>query len=106
MMMRPQRYWVGNVRTVWSHLAIKHQVNQRLANEELYNSGDWESEMSYKVRRDVYVRIGPDILTLGRLAAEAAQARGVRPGRLLYMWRDAVASVLFDRFASTRATAR
>jgi hypothetical protein len=108
MMLQPKRYWVGNVRTVWSHLVIKHHMNERRANEELYlyYDGERESEMTYAVWRDVYLRMEPDIRTLSQVAAQAARAQGILPGRLRYMWPDAVASRLFERFASTRARAR
>jgi hypothetical protein len=108
MMLRPKRHWVGNVRTIWSHLVIKHQMNERRANQELelYYDGERESEMTYEICRDVYLRMEPDIRTLGRMASEAAEAQGVRPGRLRYMWPDAVASFMFGQFASTRARAR
>lgn len=42
---------------------------------------------------------GPDLLTLGERAAQVARAQGAEAGRLLYLWRDAVATFLFDRFA-------
>ncbi len=48
MMLRPKRYWVGNVRTIWSHLVIKHGMDQRRANTELQlcYDGERESEMN------------------------------------------------------------
>jgi hypothetical protein len=107
-MLRPRRYWVGNVRTIWSHLLVKHGMHERRANEELalYHDGERESEMTYQVWQHVYLRMEPDILALGRLAAQAAAARGVRPGRPRYLWPDAVASSAFDAFALARADAR
>jgi hypothetical protein len=35
MMPRPKRFWVGNVRTIWSHLVVKRAMDDDRANEEL-----------------------------------------------------------------------
>lgn len=101
MMLRPDVFWVGNKRTIWSHLLVTHNMNQRPANDalRLYYSRDDDSEMDYPVWRDLYLRVGPDLLTLGQRAAEVARTQGVEPGGLRYMWPDAVATFLFDRFA-------
>lgn len=105
MMLRPKRYWVGNVRTIWSHLLIKHRMNRRTANQELklYYDGERDSEMDYEVWRDVYLSMEENIRVLGQRAATAAMADGITPGRLRFMWPDAVASHLFNQFAATRA---
>ncbi len=55
--------------------------------------------MDYPVWRDLYLRVGPDLLTLGQRAADVARTQGVEPGGPRYMWPDAVANFLFDRFA-------
>jgi hypothetical protein len=101
MMLKPHCHWVGNKRTIWSHLLLKHGMDQRRANRELrlYYQRDEYSEMAYEVWRDLYLRVGPDLLTLSERAAHVARAQGVEPGRLLYLWPDAVATFLFDRFA-------
>lgn len=107
MMMKPNVYWVGNKRTIWSHLLVSHdllvshEMNQRTANEalRLYYARDDDSEMSYDVWRDLYLRVGPDLLTLGQMATEVAVAQGVEAGQFRYMWPDAVATFLFDRYA-------
>jgi hypothetical protein len=101
MMLKPHCHWVGNKRTIWSHLLLKHGMDQRRANQELrlYYQRDDDSEMAYEVWRDLYLRVGPDLLTLGERVAQVARAQRVEPGRLLYLWPDAVATFLFDRFA-------
>ena len=101
MMLKPEVHWVGNVRTIWSHLLLKHLGNRSRANQELalYRDGERDSEMDYAIWRDVYLAIEPSMLQLARLAAEAARDRGIEPGTLRYMWPDSVASTLFDRFA-------
>jgi len=101
MMLKPDCHWVGNKRTIWSHLLVFHGMNQSKANEalRLYYARDDDSEMSYDIWRDLYLRVGPDLLTLGQRAAVAAESQGIQPGSLRYMWPDAVATFLFDRFA-------
>jgi tRNA(Glu) U13 pseudouridine synthase TruD len=83
-------------------------MNRRTANQalKLYYDGDREAEMNYEVWQYVYLDMQRDIETLGARAATAAQAQNVTPGKLLYMWPDAVASYLFDQVASPRAGAR
>ena len=104
MMLKPDVHWVGNVRTVWSHLLIKHKGMQSKANQELklYRDGQRDSEMDYKIWRDIYIALEPNIVKLGGFAADAAASQGVSPGALRFMWPDAAASFLFDRFADRR----
>jgi hypothetical protein len=101
MMLKPATYWVGNRRTIWSHLLLKHNGSTARANRELrlYREGDWDSEMEYAIWRDIYLALEQNLLTLSRLASEAAAMQEVVPGPLRFMWPDAVASFLFDRFA-------
>jgi hypothetical protein len=104
MMLKPKVHWVGNVRTIWSHLLIKHKGTRSRANQELklYRDDQRDSEMDYLIWRDIYIALEPNILTVGRLASEAAAAHNVTPGPLRFMWSDAVASYLFDQFADPR----
>lgn len=104
MMLRPEDCWVGNRRTIWSHLLLKHGMNRTRANQELrlYYAGDEESEMSYEVWRDLYLRVGPDLLRLGELATAEAGRQGVTPGTRQYMWPDAFSTFLFDKFAAKK----
>jgi hypothetical protein len=107
MMLKPAVHWVGNVRTIWSHLLVKHQGNQRRANEELalYRDGESDSEMDYPIWREIYLALEPNLRTVGHLAAEAAVPQGVEAGAFPLMWADAVANFLYDRFADPRQVA-
>jgi hypothetical protein len=104
MMLKPQQYWVGNKRTIWAHLLVKHNWDRKRANAELtlYDDDDRASEMDYKIWRDLYLRLEPDLVKLGVAASEAASRKGVQAGSLKYMWPDAVSSVLFDRYTKKR----
>jgi hypothetical protein len=75
MMLKPDCHWVGNKRTIWSHLLVTHGMNERRANEalRLYYSRDDDSEMDYAVWRDLYLRVGPDLLRLGQMATQVAR---------------------------------
>jgi hypothetical protein len=101
MMLKPDTHWVGNKRTIWTHLLVRHGMAEETANEalRLYYARDDDSEMEYAIWRDVYLAVGPDLLTLGERANQVARAQGVQPGRLRYLWPDAVATFLFDEFA-------
>jgi hypothetical protein len=56
MMLKPEQHWVGNVRTIWAHLLVFHEMNEDTANEALsqYYDGDRDSEMNY----DDYEAVG------------------------------------------------
>jgi len=102
MMLNPSDYWVGNVRTIWAHLVQKHNGNARHANQELslYRDGERDSEMDYKIWRDLYIALEHNLLETGRIASEAAEDQGVTPGVLRFLWPDAV-----DSFADSRSIA-
>jgi hypothetical protein len=104
MMLKPDLHWVGNVRTIWSHLLIKHDWRLGRANEELalYRDGERDSEMDYFIWRDIYLALEQNVLTLARLANEVAANQAVAPGVFRFMWPDAVASFLFEQFADPR----
>lgn len=104
MMLRPNDCWVGNRRTIWSHLLVKHGLDRKRANDELklYYDRDMESEMDYQVWRDLYLLVGRDLVTLGEMATAEARRQRVEPGTLRYMWPDAFSTFLFDKFAVKR----
>lgn len=102
MMLRPDTHWIANKRTIWTHLLVRQGMEETTANEalRLYYTRNDDSEMDYAIWRDLYLAVGPDLLTLGRRAENVARLQGIEPGRLQYLWPDAVATFLFDRHAS------
>lgn len=104
-MLKPNMHWIGNVRTIWADLLLKHNGNVALANQEfaLYRDGERESEMDYQVWRDVYLALEPSMLRLNYVTAEPAEVQGVLPGQFPYLWADAIASALYDQFADARS---
>jgi hypothetical protein len=102
MMLRPNVHWVGNVRTIWSHLLMRQNGDRRRANDALttYRDGERDSAMDYEVWRDVYLRLEPDIARLGELSTNAAAAQGVASGNLRFLWADAVANSQYERFSN------
>lgn len=99
MMLRPNDFWVGNVRTIWSHLLIKHHRDYSRANEELelYKDSDRTSEMDYQIWRDIYLSLQPSLDELINMGNEKAAQSNIKPGSLKYMWADAIASALYDK---------
>jgi len=100
MMLKPNVHWIGNKRTVWAHLLVRHEMNEATANEalRLYYDGDDESPMAYNIWRDLYLAVGPDLVVLGQQASVEAERQNVQPGTLRYLWADAVSTFLFDRY--------
>jgi len=98
MMLRPDDFWVGNVRTIWAHLLLKHKWNYDRANEELelYKDSDRDSEMDYRVWRDLYLATESSLATLVSLSNIEAQRQSVVPGRYKFLWADAIANGLYE----------
>lgn len=97
-LLQSNRFWVGNVRTIWSHLVIKHKGDWERANEELglYRIGDVSSEMNYQIWRDIYLSMEPSLDVIGRIAEGWAQEQNIKPGKLKYIWIDALCSALYE----------
>lgn len=98
-LLQPNRYWVGNVRTIWSHLVIKHKGDWSRANEELelYRIDDASSEMHYQIWRDIYLSMEPSLETIGRIVGVWAEESNIKPGKLKYIWIDAICSALYEK---------
>lgn len=106
MMLKPDVFWVGNVRTIWTHLLCKHNYDLNLANEELalYRDQNSDSEMYYKIWSEIYrlmnVRDNSSIDKICDAANDVSLSQNVETGKLKYMWFDAISSGLYDKFAN------
>lgn len=96
-MLAPDRFWVTNSRTLWTHLLFKHGERKALANEELklYKEDDPRSEMYYPIWGEQHRLVGPSMKQVAAFADAAARAAGVNPGPVAYLWADAVSSFLY-----------
>jgi len=97
-MLRPNKFWVGNVRTVWTHLLIKHGWNYEKAGEELklYRNVDKDSEMEYRAWGDIYLSMEGNLNILIEIGNKHASQSGIRSGKLKYLWADAIANALYE----------
>jgi hypothetical protein len=98
LMLRPNKFWVCNVRSVWAYLLIKHDWDRDKADEErsLYRSGDPSSEMSYDIWKEIYRIMGPCLDKLIIKGNRYANEEGIKPGKLKYLWADAIANALYE----------
>lgn len=96
-MLQPKKLWVGNVRTIWCHLVVKHNGNWQKANEELllYRFDDTSSEMHYKIWRDIYSSMKGDLDKIYDLSLIWAEQQGIKAGKKKYLWVDAICSALY-----------
>lgn len=96
-MMNPSVCWVANSRSIWAHLLIKHNDNYNKADEELalYRDNDDSSEMAYKIWVAIHKILDTAMTRLATMGSQKAQAAGVHPGSLKYLWADAVANALY-----------
>lgn len=97
MMLRPNDFWVANVRTIWAYLLIKHAYNLKLANEELmlYKDGERDSEMDYALWSEMHRLLETSQVHLHDLGVEEAQNQKTRIGKMKYLWADAIANELY-----------
>jgi len=97
-MLRPNHFWVGNVRTIWSHLVIKHKGDSEKANEELelYQIGDASSEMRYQIWREIYLSMQHSLDIINTISKTWAEQQEIKPGKLKYIWIDAVCNGLYE----------
>ena len=102
MMLKPSSFWVANVRTVWTHLLFKHGYDLGKANEELtlYRSQEMPSEMEYKMWKEIYRLMKPSIVNVCEKGSAVSGKQGAEPGPLPYMWFDAIANALYDKYAA------
>jgi hypothetical protein len=103
MMLNPEKFWVGNVRTLYSHLLLKHNQNKSKADEELrlYRDPDGSrpSEMEYRIWRDIYLALEQSLKEISRQGAVEARKQNAAVGRQDYMWADAICSFLYEDHA-------
>ncbi len=104
MMLKPSNFWVANVRTVWTHLLLKHSYDLGKANEELklYRSQEMNSEMEYKIWKEIYRLMKPSILKVCEKGNAVAVKQRAESGSLPYMWFDAIANALYEQFATNK----
>lgn len=97
-LLQPNKFWVCNVRTIWSHLVIKHKGNWEHANEELalYRIGDLSSEMHYQIWRDIYLSMSETLSVINNISLIWSQEQQVQAGTLKYLWVDAVCNALYE----------
>lgn len=97
-MVNPEVCWVANTRTIWSHLAIKHGDNTARADEELalYRDSDPSSEMAYRIWAEIHRLLEVSMVRLAELGDKEAAKAGVKPGRLKFIWADAIANSIYS----------
>lgn len=103
MMLKPDEFWVGNTRTIYTHLMLKHDGNRERADEELrlYREPDGRrpSEMEYKIWRDLYLSLESSLKSVASIGSMEAQEQSTQVGQHVYMWADAISSYVYSLHA-------
>ena len=103
MMLNPDKYWVGNVRTIYAHLLLKHNGDRSIADEELHlyrePNGRRPSEMEYQIWRDLYLSLENSLQRIAKMGNEEALKQGIAAGKHVYMWADAISSHIYANHA-------
>jgi hypothetical protein len=99
-MINPKVCWVANTRTIWTHLVIKHNDNIGKADQELalYREADVTSEMAYQMWAAIHAELDVALTRVGEIGKQLAKSAGIVPGDITYLWADAIASALYDRY--------
>jgi hypothetical protein len=98
-MMHPRVCWIANVRTIWTHLLIKHDDSVDTANEALhYYRAEESGEMAYKIWRDIHRELDTAMTRIAERAEGLATGAGTMPGPLKYLWADAVADAMYGEY--------
>lgn len=108
MMLRPDEFWVGNIRTFWTHILVKNQWNARIANEALQLLNQPvekrkhvvernEARLEFHLWRGLYLDVEESLLEVARIGSEVARLKGIEPGENRFMWADAIATSLYER---------
>ena len=98
-MLSPDKCWVTNIRSIWSHIAFERQSISE-ANEalKLFRFSDSSSEMTYHNWMTPFHAELPDMLALIELeGANYAATLGIKKGSLRYLWIDAIVSAFYAR---------
>lgn len=100
-LLRPDVFWVTNVRTIWAHLVMKHHDDVRLANEELhyYRTQEMPSEMEYSLWRDIHPLVGSSMEKLAEQGNRLAKKQGTEAGSLRFLWADAIADTAYNKYS-------
>jgi len=99
-MVNPQVCWVANTRTIWTHLVIKHNDNVRTADDhlKLYRESDVTSEMDYQMWAAIHAELRVALTRIAEDGQVKARRKNVTPGRITYIWADAIASAFYGQY--------
>ena len=97
-MLKPNKFWVGNARTIWTHLVFKHNGNYKKADKELslYHDNERNSEMDYAIWSDIYLSMESNLNQIANIANKWSEKHGIKPGKRKYLWVDAVCNSLYN----------
>ncbi|MCK4532644.1 hypothetical protein KAU39_02560 [bacterium] len=95
MMLRPQDFWVANVRTIWAHLLIKHECDRKKANKELelYRDNDMNSKMAYELWKYIYLSMETHLNKIYKEVKIMKKA----PEQFKYLWIDSICNQCYER---------
>ena len=100
-MLRPDRLWVCNIRTLWTELACLlnsfREANKAL---KLYRESMKESELSWRYWFELHPRLGDFMKQL--CDAAIAEPNLTNPEAPDLIWADAICNVLYDKHARLR----
>lgn len=99
MMLKPNKFWVANVRTIWAHLLIQTGDDYQRANDALSvyrtSADETNSEMEYSKWSEIHALLETSLKHLYTLGVKEAERQKVLPGEYLYLWADTIANALY-----------
>jgi hypothetical protein len=90
-LMNPKICWITNRRTVWAYYLLKNRGLYQSANEATKLS----AEHGWSAFHDDIQQV---LLNLAGAGSQLARAANIEPGGLVYLWGDAIANELYERY--------
>ncbi len=100
-LLRPDSFWITNVRTIWAYFVLKHNNSIDIANDQLfyYRTREMPSEMEYQLWKEIHPLVGPSMEKLAHMGSKLAKERNIESGNLKYLWADAIADTAYNEYS-------
>ena len=110
-MLRPDVFWVTNIRTLWAYPVLGHDGDTEPANEllRLYREQEHDyhrdpgshRDLDYSKWREFHRMLEGRLSQLAQLGSVEANSQRVESGELTFLWADAVADTMYNQYAWT-----
>jgi hypothetical protein len=115
-MLRPEVFWVTNIRTLWASHVVEDRGDTGRANEllRLYRQQEEDYRrdpgrhrpFDYSTWRALHPMVGEGLSGIAQIASVEAAEQSVQLGDLTFLWADAVADTTYNQYGWTGKPSR